>query len=176
VVADVRRYFMPVKPLTLSVRVAHSGRYGFDAEDPHLLALYAGYQDIVHGYQLGSFDLQDCGAQNASGACAMFDNLKGSRLAVINLEARAPLLGLFRGELDYGRLPIEIGGFYDAGVVWTRGSLPTIAGGVRVPVRSIGAVARVNVFGIAIVEFAVSHPFDRAGRPLQFQIGFMQGF
>ena len=45
--------------------------------------------------------------------------MAGSRFALINLELRAPLFGLFTGELDYGPVPIEAIAFADAGFLWT---------------------------------------------------------
>jgi hypothetical protein len=35
---------------------------------------------------------------------------------------------------------------------------------------------RVNLFGIAILEFAVSHPFDRPDRRVQWQFALKEGF
>ena len=38
----------------------------------------------------------------------------------MNLELRAPLLGLLAGDIYYGRVPIEAIAFVDAGFLWTR--------------------------------------------------------
>jgi hypothetical protein len=43
-------------------------------------------------------------------------------------------------------------------------------------VRSVGAAARVNVFGLLVIEVAGSHPFDRLSRGWQWQVGIRQGF
>ena len=72
--------------------------------------------ELVHGYGLGSFDPSDCEERNAGGNCAVFNNLRGSGMVVGNIEVRAPLIGLLKGEIDYGRVPIEIAGFFDAGL------------------------------------------------------------
>ena len=176
VLADVRRYFMPVRPVTIAVRASQYSRWGRDNEHPQLVELYAGYPELVHGYGLGSFDASDCEERNAGGTCAVFNNLRGSGLVVGNIEVRAPLFGLLKGEIDYGRVPIEIAGFFDAGLVWTTGDRPTYLGGTRQIVQSVGAAARVNLFGLFILEIAASHPFDRTGQRLQWQVGFRQGF
>jgi hypothetical protein len=97
-------------------------------------------------------------------------------MAVANIEVRAPLVGIFRREMTYGRVPIEIAGFFDAGIVWSAANKPTFLGGGRSLVRSDGFAARFNAFGIVIVEAALSHPFDRLRGGWQFQIGLKQGF
>jgi hypothetical protein len=48
--ADYRRYFMPVRPVTIAVRVEHVGRYGDAAGDPRLLPLVWSIRDLVRGY------------------------------------------------------------------------------------------------------------------------------
>ena len=176
---DFRRYVMFVRPVTFAVRALHFGRFGEDSDHPQLAQLYAGTQDLVHGYELNSFDYQDhatCDTPTPDPGCNIFTNLRGSRLAVLNLEVRAPLLGLFTGEVEYGRVPIEVAAFFDAGLAWSRLDGPKMLGGNRQIVRSAGVAARVNAFGIMIVEVAASRPFDRGYAGWQFQIGFRQGF
>jgi Tol biopolymer transport system component len=174
---DVRRYFMPKRPFTFAFRAAHYGRYGSGSEDPRLIGLYAGYPEFVHGYGVGSFTASDCtGAGDGRGECAVFDSLIGSRILVANAEVRAPLLGLFTGNLDYGRIPIDLAAFFDAGVAWTRTNRPAFAGGTRDLVRSAGVAARINAFGLFVLEIAASRPFDRVTRGWQWQIGIRQGF
>jgi outer membrane protein assembly factor BamA len=174
--ADWRRYFMPVRPFTVAVRGLHYGRYGRTSQHPQLLDLFAGYPEFVHGYGAGSFSASEC-VQNDTGAeCAVFNSLIGSRLLVANVELRAPVVGLFTGELEYGRIPVEVAAFFDAGVAWTASSRPSFAGGTRDIVRSAGGAARVNVFGLLIVEVAASRPFDRIDRSWQWQIGIKQSF
>jgi hypothetical protein len=175
VTLDWRRYFMPVRPVTVAFRVMHLGRYGTGAEDPHLVPLFEGYPEVVHGYGFGSITPAECQAVQL-GSCPVLDNLAGSRLLVANLEVRAPLVGLFRRDLQYGRIPIEVAAFMDAGVAWTSENLPTFLGGTRQVVRSAGGAARINLFGFAILEFAISHPLDRPDRRLQWQIGLREGF
>jgi hypothetical protein len=172
---DWRRYFMPVRPITLAFRVLHLGRYGSGAEDPHLVPIFEGYPELVHGYGFGSISPAECQTIQL-GSCQLLDNLAGSRLLVGNFEVRAPLVGLFRRDLQYGRVPVEVAAFMDTGVTWTSQTLPTFLGGTRDVVRSAGGAVRLNVFGFAILELAISHPFDRPDRRLQWQIGLREGF
>jgi hypothetical protein len=176
VLTDARRYFMPVRPVTVAVRGLQFSRWGPNREDPHLVELYAGYPELVHGYGLGSFDARDCDNRSAGGTCAVFNNLRGSGIFVANIEVRAPLLGLRRREINYGRVPIEVAGFFDAGLVWSSDNLPSFAGGTRQIVRSAGVATRVNVFGFFVLEVSASHPFDRIGGGMQWQVGLRQGF
>ena len=175
-VADWRRYAMPVRPVTIAVRAMHVGRYGRDAEAPQLARLYAGQQHLVRGYGFGSFEPGECGVFERN-TCAVFDRLAGSRVMVLNAEVRAPLLGLFRGEIDYGYyVPLEIAAFFDAGVAWSHDSRPSLFGGSRDLVRSYGAALRANLFGFLTLELSASRAIDRVGRPIKWQIGIGQGF
>jgi WD40 repeat protein len=152
---DARRYFMPVRPVTIAARVEHRGRYGRSAADPRLTPLIGGLQTLVRGYDLRNFAADECGRSATS--CSILDELTGSRFALFNLEVRAPVLGLFTGRLDYGRLPVEALAFVDAGFLWTRRQ----TGGVeRDRFRSAGAGARVN-FGGFVFEMTAARPFDR---------------
>ncbi len=92
------------------------------------------------------------------------------------MEVHAPLMGLLKGELDYGKVPVEVAGFFDAGVTWSSQAAPAFAGGSRPLIRSVGAAVRANVFGFLIFELSAAHPFDRVGGGLQWQIGIRQGF
>lgn len=172
---DWRRYYMPKRPVTFALRLMHVGRYGTGAEDPHLIPLFLGYTDFIHGYGFGSISPAECGTR-AFGSCPLLDALAGSRMLVGNFEVRAPLVGLFRGDLQYGRIPVEVAAFMDAGVTWDSTTRPAFAGGDRQLLRSAGGAVRVNAFGIAIVEIAVSHPLDRPDRRLQWQFSLKEGF
>jgi Tol biopolymer transport system component len=153
---DLRRYFMPVRPLTIAARVEHVGRYGPGAVDPRLTPLVLGLQTLVRGYDLRGFAADECG--RAATECSIIDELTGSRLALLNLELRVPLLGLLSGDFDYGKLPIEAIAFVDAGFLWTRQPGASIVESDRF--RSVGAGARVNVGGI-VFEITGVRPFDR---------------
>ena len=152
---DVRRYFMPVRPLTLAVRLEHLGRYGPGAGDPRITPLVVALQSRVRGYDLRSFVADECGASAVE--CSPLDELTGGRLGVVNIELRAPVLGLLSGDLRYGRVPIEAFAFVDGGFLWTRRSGAALE---RDRFRSVGAGGRVNVGGF-IFELAGVRPFDR---------------
>jgi Tol biopolymer transport system component len=154
---DARRYFMPVRPLTIAARVEHVGRYGPSAADHRLTPLVLGLQSLVRGYDLRTFAADECG--RSAMTCSMMDELTGSRLALFNLELRAPLWGLVTGELDYGPVPIEAIAFVDAGFLWTRHQQGPLE---RDRFRSAGAGARANLGGF-VIEMTAARPFDRVG-------------
>jgi outer membrane protein assembly factor BamA len=143
------------RPLTIAARIEHVGRYGPGAADSRLTPLVAGLQTLVRGYDLRTFAADECGT--TATACSMLDQLTGSRLALFNLEARAPLFGLFSGRLDYGRVPIELVAFADAGFLWT---LQHDGRQERDRFRSVGAGARANIGGF-VFEMTAARPFDR---------------
>ena len=175
VLADYRRYFMPLRPFTFAVRGLHYGRYGGDAEDGRLPPLFIGYQGLVRGYDIGSFDANECESVDLT-RCDSFDNLNGSRIAIASAEFRFPLLGLFSRKSFYGPLPIELAFFGDAGVAWTSDVKPAFAGGTREWARSVGAALRVNVLGYAIAEFDYVRPLDRNRKGWIWQFGLTPGF
>ena len=152
---DARRYFMPVRPITIAARVEHVGRYGPDAGDARLTPLVIGLQTLVRGYDLRRFAMDECG--RSATECSLLDELTGSRFALLNLEVRAPLFGLLDGEIKYGMVPLEAFAFVDAGFLWTRHTGASLE---RDRFRSIGAGARANIGGL-IVEVAGARPFDR---------------
>lgn len=174
VLADYRRYFMPVRPFTIAVRGLHYGRYGADAEDPRLSPLFIGYQGLVRGYDYGSFDVNDCPSLDNN--CEDVNRLNGSRVAVASAELRFPLLGLFSRRSYYGPFPIEMAVFADAGMAWDSTRKPSFAGGDRDWVRSAGVALRVNVFGFAVAEVDYVRPLDRSRRGWLWQFGLTPGF
>jgi hypothetical protein len=176
VLADYRRYFMPVKLYTIAARVVHFGRYGSGSEDPRLVPLFIGYPELVRGYDIGSFSPSEC-APTATDPCPAFDRLIGSRALVANLEFRFPLLRPF-GISDhvYGPVPVEVALFTDAGVAWDAGQRPSFLGGTRKAVESAGVAFRVNAFGYAVLQFDIAHPFQRPGQGWMFQFSVSPGF
>ena len=113
VLADYRRYMMPVRPYSLAMRVLHSARYGPDGDDPRLMSSFLGSTSFVRGHRL---DLRYC-PPDPTRVCG--DELLGSRLLVSNVEIRFPLWGVFSRQLDYGRLPADAFVFADGGLVWS---------------------------------------------------------
>jgi hypothetical protein len=174
--ADWRRYFMPRRPVTLATRLVHFGRYGPDSDHQQLLGLYAGYPELIRGYGFASVTPAECRDGREITQCEPIDRLLGSRLVVANVEVRAPLVGLVTGEFDYGRVPVEIAAFVDAGLAWTARTRPSFAGGSRPLVRSVGLSARVNVFGLFVLDVSASRPLDRPRAGVEWQVGMRQGF
>jgi outer membrane protein assembly factor BamA len=152
---DARQYFMPIRPATLAIRFQHSGRYGKDARDVRLTPLLVGLQTLVRGYDLNTFAAQQCG--HGATSCATIDQLAGNRYAVMNLELRAPLLGLLTGNLDYGKVPLEGLVFADGAMLWT----PHADGALRRDrFSSVGAGMRGNLGGF-VLEVSGVRPFDK---------------
>jgi hypothetical protein len=176
VIADYRRYVMPIRRFTLAARVMHVGRYGRDAQNPRLYPLFLGYSELVRGYTSGSFDPKECVA-TANDPCPVYDNLFGSRLLVGNVELRFPLLGvLHAGSGYYGAFPIEAAFFADAGVAWNQGQNPTFLGGSRPGISSAGVALRINLLGFAIGEVDWVHPFQRPGKGSYLEFSLTPGF
>jgi outer membrane protein assembly factor BamA len=179
VTADLRRYVMPVRPLTLAGRFFHYGRYGGDAEDPRLSPIFLGYDGLVRGYPIGSFSPAECVAPvGQPDACPAFDRLVGSRVMMASVELRAPifrLLGIGSGYYG-GPLPVELALFADGGVAWDDDNPLSFSGDGREPVFSTGAALRVNLLGFLLLEGALVRPLDRPGRGWLFQLSFLPGF
>ena len=176
--ADYRKYVMPLRPFTFAFRALHIGRYGRDAEDARFYPLFIGYQSLVRGYDRGSFQLNECVNPTPTSPCPVFDQLWGSKIAVVNAEIRFPPFGLLgAGGGYYGILPIEAGIFYDAGVAWTQSEGAQLFGnGPRKLVRSTGVSLRMNLLGYAIGQMDIVHPFDRPGKNWMVRFGLTEGF
>ncbi|HMA44658.1 MAG TPA: BamA/TamA family outer membrane protein [Gemmatimonadales bacterium] len=175
ILADYRRYVMPVRKLTLAGRVVHAGRYGPDAQDARLTPLYIGYQQLVRGYDIGSFSASEC--PSTGGACPAFDRLLGSRILVGNVEARFPLLGVLGvGSGYYGALPIEGAVFADAGVAWNKADQHSLFDVRRQGVTSVGAALRMNLFGFAVAELDYVKPFQRPDKGWYWELSLTPGF
>ena len=90
---------------------------------------------------------------------------------------RAPLVGLFTGKLEYGPVPAELIGFFDAGVAWNQNSRPSGLGdGTRPWARSFGGGVRVNALGYTILEFGAVRALDRPDDRWRFVFGIRPGF
>ncbi len=178
VVADVRRYFSPSNHITFAARALHFGRYGNGLDGDRTTAAiqpyFLGYETFIRGYAFESFRPEECTASALEpgavpGTCPAFDRLFGHRLGVLNFEIRVPLLGNERfGLFNFPYLPTELFTFGDAGLAvndfdeirfeFSR------SGGQRVPVFSVGAGARFNLFSFLILEVYRAYPFQRPDR------------
>lgn len=172
VVADYRRYVIPVKPFTLAFRGRYVGRHGGDAADGRLLPLVLGLRHQVRGYSVRS--VLDVECEPGTG-CSPFEALSGSRLLLGNVELRFPLRGLLSRRFDYGPLPVEGFLFADAGSLWTRTGPAADAAWERNLLRSWGAGVRINAAGM-ILELAGARPFDRPGEGWTFSLNLGAGF
>jgi Tol biopolymer transport system component len=171
VIADFRKYFIPVKPFTLAFRILHFGRYGAGAEDSRLYPMFLGYETLVRGYSYESYSQDEVGLNPDS-----FDRLFGSRIAVANVELRFPLFGVLGiGKGYYGIFPVDFNVFFDAGVAWDSNNQLWFQGGLRKPVTSAGVGVRVNLFGYLVIGVNYVKPFNRDRSPY-FQFTFMPGF
>jgi hypothetical protein len=172
VVLDARRYVMPFQPFTIAGRVVHVGRYGGDADTGRVSPLFVGFPTFVRGYDFYSFHAHDCDP----GSCIKLDDLEGSRMLVGNVELRAPLVGMFKGFIDYGHLPVDVFGFFDAGIAWRGDGTPLSSFSDRPWVKSTGAGLRFNAFGFAVIELSAVHAFDRPRDKWQFLFALQPGF
>ena len=175
---DLRRYFMPARPFTLAARLLHYGRYGSGGEDPRLQPLFIGWPGLVRGYSYNSFDGRECDPPPGNPtACPVYDQLLGSRVLVGNLELRFPLFGVLGlGHGYYGALPLDFTIFGDGGMAWDTVNEPSFSGGDRDPVFSAGAGFRFNLFGFAVAEVNLVHPFDRPQKNWIWEFNFQPGF
>ncbi len=193
---DYRRYLRPVGQYTLASRLLHFGRWGNGGEEgrlfngqlvPTLTPLFIGYQQIIRGYDAGSFNFDECvdpisgdsfvGGQFSS--CPVFDQLFGSRMMVGNFELRAPFPQAFGLSRPSSFPPITFALFFDAGVAWWSENTALQIGGNRDPwnpVTSYGVAARINLFGVALLEIDYVHPNDRPKKDWIWQFGFSPGF
>jgi outer membrane protein assembly factor BamA len=169
VVADYRRYVMPVRPYTVAVRVLHSARYGPDGDDSRLLSSFLGSNYFVRGHRL---DLRYC-PPDQTRVCG--DELLGSRVLVSNIEIRFPLWGIFSRQVDYGRLPADGFVFADGGLVWSGQSVGLARHKQTNGISSIGAGIRLNAGGLPF-EIAAIRALDGPRPGWQSDFGFRVGF
>jgi Peptidase of plants and bacteria/Omp85 superfamily domain/WD40-like Beta Propeller Repeat len=169
VLADYRRYLMPVRPYTLALRVMHAGRYGRDGDDPRLMPSFLGSRYLVRGH---SSDPRDCrpAPNEACGA-----ELLGSRLFVGNIEMRVPVWGLLKRQIEYGPVPLDAFVFADGGVVWARRDAAGIAIAGRSVISSFGAGIRLNAGGLPF-EVAAVRTLDGPKPRWSVDFGFRTGF
>jgi len=174
VLADYRRYIMPVKPFTFAMRILHYGRYGRGADDDRLWPLYLGYETLVRGYNYSSFTYDEFVNPAES---FDYNRLFGSKMMVANFELRFPLFGVLKiGRGFYGILPVDFFTFFDAGVAWYGYEKPSFLGGDKKPVASTGVGVRMNVMGYFVFGINYVHPLSRPQKGWYFQFTISPGF
>ncbi len=125
--------------------------------------MYLGYPTWVHGYDSNSISVDECGDGED---CPVFDRLVGSRIAIASVEARLQLLGTQGyGLISFPYMPLQLSGFFDAGMAWSSDEPVVVAweerGPRRVPVFSAGMSARIPLFGALPLEIYAAKPFQR---------------
>jgi outer membrane protein assembly factor BamA len=182
--ADYRRYLF-LRPFTLAVRGLHVGRYGRDAEVTEdgqeiFNDFYLGQSYYVRGYY-DTFEKCQSQQSSLSNDCDVLSNLMGSRIGVANAELRFPLIQQLVVGNTIGFPPIEGFLFADAGITWDQSTSPSFIRGVpsdpdeRGILTSAGVGARVNLFGILVLEVDYVNAFQR-DRGWHWQFGFVPGF
>ncbi|MCG6988783.1 MAG: peptidase S9 [Gemmatimonadetes bacterium] len=175
VIADWRRYFSPTKNLSFAMRALHYGRYGLNDYNNNqgfglLQPLFLGYEDLVRGYAYTSFSQSECVGKGTGGdagsTCPTFSRLFGNEIAVVNLEARIPLIGVKEyGLINFPFVPTQLVLFTDGGVAWDAQHPATLewsrSGTARVPVFSSGVAARFNVLGLMVLQVYYAYPWQR---------------
>jgi len=170
---DLRKY-QRIKPITLAARAYTYMRVG-SGED-RLYPLYIGYPFLVRGFESASFYNSNSNYSEGFN----LDQLMGSRIAVVNLEARLPFTGPERlAAIKSGILFSDLNLFFDMGLAWNAGdqitfkTQPDAIGTVtnsdgttttvyeRVPAMSAGLSLRVNIFGYFVLEPYYAFPFNR---------------
>lgn len=170
---DLRKYHR-IKPVSLAARAYTYMRVG-NGED-RLYPLYIGYPFLIRGYESASFYNNN---SNQTGGFNL-NQLMGSRIAVMNLEARLPFTGPERlAAFKSGLLFSDLNVFFDMGLAWSGGDKiafkrePDIVDRIqnpdgsyidvyeRVPAMSAGISLRVNIFGYFVLEPYYAIPFNR---------------
>ena len=196
---DFRKYVMPVRPTTIALRLTHFGRYGSDAEATWgdisdspvdgfenvrvLPDIFIGYPTLLRGYSDGSFSANECVGSTAT-SCDVYNNLFGSRFAVLNLEYRVPLLGFFGIVPSAGAPPLDVALFFDAGVAWGEGTSPRLSCSgtdqllvnCQEVVSSFGIAGRINMLGFLIMELDFVRPNNRPEKGWFFQFVLQPAF
>ncbi len=171
--ADFRRYEMPFRPLTLAFRAMHYGRYGPDSESERLRQIFLGQSYYIRGYNINSLTVDEFNS--------MGHKLIGSRIGVINFEARVPLFGVDRfGLINFPFLPTELSLFVDGGIAWASDRSPEFdfarQAESQIPVFSTGVSTRVNLLGAFIMEIYYAYPFQRPDRGAHFGFQIFPGW
>jgi len=183
---DYRKYWY-IKPYTVAFRALHYGHYGKDAEYSTIAdvytggLLYLGYPWYIRGYDIntftkGKFTPKDSMSVN-------YNDLFGSKLAVVNLEFRFPLSGPKKIAFIKSNVFLtDFDVFCNAGIAWTKNTTPIISWdrnslSERIPLVSAGASLRINVLGALVLEPYYAFPLQYGGfkNPI-FGLNFLPGW
>ncbi len=165
--ADYRRYDKIIGPFTLATRGLYFGRIGRDADR---FRIFLGNTDLLRGNTSGSYYRHECLTTDPGTytGCVELDRLVGTQLALGSAELRFPILNPSFSFVPVGFPPIEGALFYDVGIAWNEGdqlkwnrSASDDPIRVRTPLQTLGASARMNLFGFVILRLDYSIPQDR---------------
>lgn len=175
VLADYRRYVMPLRPYTLAVRIVHAGRYGGDAGDFRLRDSYLGSPALVRGYGPTDVVRSECPAGSAN--CPALNTLLANRVVAAKVEMRVPLWSALTGagRVRYGALPVDAFAFADAGAGWGGEQRFGPGGSDGKVVRSAGLGLRASIMGLVLEAVAVK-PFDLRRGGWSYGVSLRQGF
>jgi Tol biopolymer transport system component len=186
---DYRRYFMPFRNITFAGRLLQFGRFGKDGEDFRLTPLFIGYQQLLRGYDPGSFSSRECADQlqgndsffdpNNNAGCPVYDQLFGSRMLMANFELRMPIPQVFGWRAPGSLPPFTMAFFFDVGAAWwSQSAAARIGGNIDPwsPVASVGIASRINLFGVLLLEVDFVRPLSRPSKGWFWQFGFSPGF
>jgi hypothetical protein len=171
--ADYRRYLMPIRPYTLAIRVLHAARYGGDADDFRLRETYLGSSSLVRGYGAGVVARSECRGGTAD--CPALNRMLGTGVLVTKLELRVPVVGALSSRVRYGSLPMDAFVFADAGAAWGGQAQFGPGGAGRALIRSVGAGVRINAMGV-ILEVGTTRPLDLRRNRWSFEFNLRPGF
>ena len=161
VLADYRKYFY-LNRISLAFRGMHYARYGGNVNTSIISPLVIGSDYLVRGYNINSINRTPC----PDGDCLSFNQLIGTRMAVVNAEVRIPFSGPKRLALfPSGLFFSDLAFFADAGLVWDKEQDVEFSWKPRTnihsPIFSAGVTLRVNLFNMAILEPYYAFPFQR---------------
>jgi len=159
---DYRKYIY-LKPFSLGLRLLHEARFGDDSKN--LYPLYVGQNYYIRGYEYGSFE-EDINEK-------LQQTIIGSKIGLINLELRLPFTGPERlSQIESKYFFSDLVLFFDGGfstyeydninLDWNPDYRKNNL------VFSAGMALRINLFGFAVIEPYLAHPFQRNDKSLVF--------
>ncbi len=152
---DYRRYFTPVRGITVATQAQQVVRIGRGASDSRLLPIVSAVQEVARGFD------HDTASERAS------------VMSAVSVEVRTPLSRLAHRRLHTDALPIDLFVFTDV----ARFSAPTSVFGTA-GARSLwstGAGARINAAGF-VVELNLVRPQTEIRHDWRFVANFRPAF